>query len=76
MLTTLRRRAEAMFRMAHFKVILRVQASYDCVFIALHLLLMTVLLFLFGRSYFVSLIFLLNYFPFMLAYFVTFFTEA
>ena len=72
--TTLRRRAEAMFRMAHFKVkvILRVQASYDCVCIALHFLLVTVLLFLFGRSYFVSLIFLLNYFPFMLAYFVTF----
>ena len=63
MLTTLRRHAEAMFRMARFKVkvILRVQASYDCVFIALHLLLMTVLLFLFGRSYFVSLIFLLIY---------------
>jgi hypothetical protein len=75
--TTLRRCAEAMFRMAHFKVkvTLRVQASYNCVDIALHLLLITVLLFLFGRSYFVCLIFLLNYFPFMLlsiAYFVTF----
>ena len=123
MLTRLRRRAEAMFRMAGFKVkfilrgsksgfkghttlfpfhpviieplewfrrhltnvyhiettcrsyvqvILRVLVSYDCVCIALHFHLVTVLLFLFGRSYFVSLIFSLNYFPFMLAYFVTF----